>query len=160
MGRLSNKDINEDIINTLAARCVSSFADSLLKGKRRAEDPVSEYLVLKSSMNDDDSLIMLFSDAKGRVVDEVTLTGTDALRALEHPGAVVSAAKNYKATRVALCVSSVRGRVDERLALSAANHISEQKRVRLSGFIYIGDGAVRSVDCGRASRRSGNSDKL
>jgi len=160
MGRLSNKDINEDLINTLAARCVSSFADSLLKGKRRAEDPVSEYLVLKSSMNDDDSLILLFSDAKGRVVDEVTLIGGDVIRTLEHPGAVVSAAKNYKATRVALCVSSVRGRVDERLAMSAANHISEQKRVRLSGFIYIGDGAVRSVDCGRASRRSGNSDKL
>ena len=158
MERITDKDINEDLINALAARCVSSFADSLLAGKRRAEDLVPEYLVLKSSMSDDDSFILLFSDAKGKVVDEVTLIGTDAVRALEHPGSVVSAAKNFKASRVALCVRSVRGRVDERLALSAANHISGQKRVRLSDFVYIGNGEVRSVDCGRASRVSCNTD--
>ena len=138
MKRLSDKDIKDDLIDALAARCASSFADSLISGGEDVEEEAPTSLILSSVMSGLDLVTLLFTDLKGRFAARITLSGNDARRALEHPRSMISAAKNYKASRLTLCVCSAMGRLDGKTAFSAADFLSAQKKTCLSGFVYVG----------------------
>ena len=154
MIRLSDNDIKESLMEAVSERCASSFARSLLSGAD-ADEAASVSLTVESAMSGSDSVTLLFADNKGRLAERVSLSGDDARRALEHPRSIISAAKNYGASRITVCVRSVSGRIEGKTALSAAEYLSSQKKIRLSGFVFIGKDSVYSykIDKAGASRR-------
>ena len=152
MRRITDDDIKDDLIRTLAKRCAVCFADSLISGIKR-NGSASSYLILNCTPDDDDSLFALFSNAKGTAVGKIKLYGSEVRRALDHPHSLVSAAANFKSSRIAVCVSSPCGAVTDETVAGAYGYLSKQKKVSLEEFIFIGNGRVSSLVFGRRNAK-------
>ena len=145
MGRIKDEDIHNDLIETLAERCASDYAKKLLAGEKRVTNDLSANLILNCSADEGESLFALFTDGKGRAKDKVKLSGQDVIRTLDDPRALVSAAANFKASHIALCVASRFGKVKDEAVAAACEYLLGQKKVRLDEFIFIGDGRAFSL---------------